>query len=136
MRLSILLLAAALLLAACGADEAGGPAETEPPVDGPPVDAPAGEQGDAINIEGVLAGDPDLEGGCVWLEADAGNYEVVEWPEGYQAQADPVQLLGPDGEVVAEEGALLRLDGRVAEDMMSICQVGTLFQATAVEIVE
>jgi hypothetical protein len=136
MRLSILLLAAAVLLGACGTDDAAGPGQTEPPVEGPPVDEPAGEQADAINIEGVLAGDPDLEGGCVWVEADDGNYEVIEWPAGYEAQPDPVQLLGPDGEVVAEEGTLLRLDGRVAEDMMSICQVGTLFQATAVEIVE
>lgn len=117
-----------LLLVACGQE----PALT-PPED-PEDDVPAAEPGYPERtemLEGTLGGDAQLEGGCAWLEAEDGRYEVL-YPNGYEIAFDPVRLLGPEGETVAEEGDALRVEGQVTKDRMSVCQVGTIFQATAV----
>jgi hypothetical protein len=45
---------------------------------------------------------------------------------------NPVQLTGPDGDVLAEEGDTLRIRGEIAEDMVSFCQVGPIFTAAEV----
>lgn len=88
--------------------------------------------GGTDTLVGTLGGDPALEGGCVWLETDDGHVEVV-WPEGYTASADPVELRGPDDEVVAAEGDEVRIEGAMADDRVSVCQVGTIWTATTVE---
>ncbi|MEX2619756.1 MAG: hypothetical protein WD250_06015 [Egibacteraceae bacterium] len=124
----VALVLAGLLLVACGQEPALTPSED------PEEDVPAAEPGDREGtevLEGTLGGDAQLEGGCVWLEAGDGRYEVV-YPDGYQVAFDPVRLLGPEGETVAGEGDTLRVEGQVVEDRVSVCQVGTIFHATAV----
>lgn len=123
MRLLGLLLGVLLmLLVACG-EETG-----EQIGDAPNGDAEEG----AVEISGALQGDAELEGGCAWLQAADERYEV-HWPEGYAVSFDPLQLTGPDGEVVAEEGDEVTVSGRVAEDRASVCMVGTIFEAAAVQ---
>jgi hypothetical protein len=107
----------AVAVAACGA-----------PMEEDPVTPPDDE---AADLEGTLGGDPALEGGCAWLDAEDGRYEVL-WPDGYEVAFDPVRLVGPDGETVATEGDLVRVRGEVAEDVMTVCMVGTIFEATEV----
>lgn len=127
---NLLALGALLLtLAACG-----GVSETELGAGegDPAVDDTADEEGDETTITGELGGDAQLEGGCVWVEADDGRYEVL-WPQGWQADADPVELRNPDGDVVAREGDEVRVTGAEATDVATTCQVGTIFQASAVE---
>jgi|GEM_PF-4250492 len=114
------------LLAGCGAaeeDAAGGaPTPTRPPVE------PAGTE-----IRGALGGDAQLEGGCAWVETDDGTRHEVLYPEGYTVEFDPLRLLGPDGEVIAQEGDRIEVPGEVADDVTSICQVGPLWRAYGVE---
>lgn len=127
MRLVALVLAG-LLIVACGQE----PALTPPadPADDEPTAEPDDREGTEM-LEGTLGGDAQLEGGCAWLEADDGRYEVL-YPDGYQIVFDPVRLLDPDGDTIAEEGDALRVSGQVAADRMSVCQVGTIFEATEV----
>jgi hypothetical protein len=116
---------AALLsvLAACGPAPADEATAASTPVDGPSASA--------RTLTGLLGGDPDLEGGCVWLDTDDGRVEVL-WPDGYGASADPVQLRDEDA-VVAREGDEVTITGGPAADRVSTCQVGTLWTATSVD---
>lgn len=82
-------------------------------------------------MTGTLGGSAQLEGGCVWIDTGSGRYEVA-WPAGYSAETNPVRLLR-DGEVVAQAGDRLSLSGAVDAEAMTVCQVGPLFKATAVE---
>lgn len=123
----VLLVALGMLLVSCGQDPA---VEPEPNGDAPNGETPAEPEDDDM-LEGTLGGDAQLEGGCAWLDTDEGRFEVM-YPEGYEIAFDPVRLLGPDGDTIAREGETLRVRGRVAGDVMSICQVGTIFQATEV----
>lgn len=122
-----LLALAALLptLAACG-----GAADPESPADegDPAMSDDTGE----TTITGELSGDAELEGGCVWLETDDARYEVL-WPEGWEANADPIELRNPDGDVIAREGDEVQVTGAEATDVATTCQVGTIFEANAVE---
>lgn len=115
-----------LLLVACAEDPAMAPEERNG------EEQTQGEQtAEGAMLEGTLGGDAQLEGGCAWLDAADGRYEV-QYPDGFEIAFDPLRLVGPDGDTVAEEGDTVRVDGQVAEHMMSICQVGTIFQATEV----
>lgn len=133
-------LALATALVGCGdAIEISSP--TEDDVEGEPIPVEpdegigdgAGPPGEAQEITGTFGGDAELEGGCVWLDGDDGTRYEVQWPEGYEPAFDPVSLIGPDGEVVAEAGDELTVRGSADPDMMSFCQVGTMFSATDVE---
>jgi len=123
----VLVVALGMLLVSCGQDPAVEPAPNGEALNGDTRDEPE----DDDMLEGTLGGDAQLEGGCAWLDTDEGRFEVM-YPEGYEIDFDPVRLLGPDGEPIAREGETVRVRGRVAGDLMSICQVGTIFQATEV----
>lgn len=144
-------LLAVALLAACGQDVADdgegavepSPTETTPTVEPSPTDEPTDPTEEPTDMDdesratqqltGTLGGDQQLEGGCAWLETrDGARYEVF-WPEGYQLEWSPLQLVGPDGEVVAGEGEQITVAGRTSTDMASICMVGTIFEATEVD---
>ena len=86
----------------------------------------------ATSLEGELGGDARLEGGCAWIDAQGKRYQV-EYPQGYAVHLEPVRLVGPDGEVVAEAGDTLRVTGAVVDGVMTTCQVGPVFRATSVE---
>lgn len=113
----VALVFAGLILVACGEEQPS---------------APSDEPGDPTILEGTLGGDPELEGGCAWLDTDDGRYEVL-YPQGYELGLDPVRLTAPDGDTVAEEGDTVRVRGQVTDDVVSVCQVGTIFRATEVE---
>jgi len=96
-----------------GADRTGGPVP------------PAGR-----TIRGVLSFD-DIEGGCAFLEsADGSRYEVV-YPEGWVLERATGRLHGPDGEDVAP-GTVIEVEGSIATDRSSICQLGPIVIATRV----
>jgi hypothetical protein len=138
---SFLLLVAGVVMAGCsggGASTAGSgaaPAGSGGPSGGsgapsgslqltspkPPV---AGEK----TYTGVLRSDA-IEGGCAYLQtADGQKYEVIP-PDGWELQKAPARVLSPDGQVVARTGDVITVHGHEA-DMMSICQIGPIVQAT------
>jgi len=84
------------------------------------------------SIRGVLSFD-DIEGGCAFVQtADATKYEVI-YPDGWVLDRGAGTLRGPAGELV-EAGGELTIRGRVAPGRSSTCQVGPIFEATAVEM--
>lgn len=99
---------------------------------GPPGEGVAGvaasSSPDAAAVRGELAGDPALEGGCVWLDTGDRRLEIL-WPEGYRATAEPLELRDPTGAVVAVGGDELIVRGGPATDHVSTCQVGALWRA-------
>lgn len=104
---------------------------TPPPVrpsDGPSVAIPTlapDEASDGALLPSIrLAGDPTLDGGCLW-GIDASGFTVsVVWPHGYRALFDPVRLIDTDGTVVAVEGDLLDLGGGEGTDAPDRCDIG------------
>ena len=119
-----------LLVASCGGS--GEPtADGRSPAGSEPTAASTADGGEA-DLVGTLGGDAQLEGGCAWLETDAEGRVEPRWPDGYRVAFDPVRLLGPDGEIVAEAGDTVRVTGMVADDVMTICQVGPVFEVTEV----
>ena len=82
--------------------------------------------------DGVLAGDPELAGGCAWLDTGSERLEII-WPEGYRATGDPIELRDPTGAVVATAGDRLRVRGGPADDVVSACQVGQTWRVEDVQ---
>ncbi|MFN2484682.1 MAG: hypothetical protein ABR509_07080 [Candidatus Limnocylindria bacterium] len=127
-----------VLVSGCAAGAPGGDSVTEAsatgaesPDAGEATDGPGGglERADII---GTLGGDPQLEGGCAWIDAEDGErYEVV-YPNGWHVDQDPLRLIDPDGEVAAQAGDRIGLVGAVDAAMASICQIGPIFVATEV----
>jgi hypothetical protein len=86
----------------------------------------------ADGITGVLGADA-IEGGCAYLaSSDGTRYEVI-YPDGWRVQLSPLQLLDPEGAVVAIGGDEVTVRGSLAGDMASICQIGPIFRAMEVE---
>jgi hypothetical protein len=82
-------------------------------------------------LSGTLGGSASLEGGCAWLETEQDRIQV-RYPEGYRVAFDPLRLLGPDGAVVAREGEQVTITGSPAQALLTVCQVGELWQADEV----
>lgn len=59
----------------------------------------------------------------MWIEDD-GTPVPILWPEGFTARFDPVELIGPDGEVVAREGDVVRGSGGSHPVEMEQCDMG------------
>lgn len=120
MRTPLMLALFAVLLVGCAED----PDATVDPADVPERDP---------DVTGVLAGDPMLEGGCVWVATEEENFEVI-WPEGMRVEVDPIVLRDEDGTVVAEQGDDVWLWGEVDDDVLTVCQVGRVFRAEALHL--
>jgi hypothetical protein len=86
--------------------------------------------GAAATYTGVLASDA-IEGGCVYLQAPDGRKYEVLYPEGWELRKSPAELVSPDGRVVARAGDEVTVRGAEA-DMVSVCQIGPIIQATEV----
>lgn len=117
-----------LLTACAGGGEppaAQPPSPTEPATPAATAQPPAGD-----GLTGTLGGDPQLEGGCAWVDDGAQRWEV-QYPQGYTITFDPLVLTGPDGPV-AEEGDTITLGGAEQGDAVTICQVGRVWAATSV----
>jgi hypothetical protein len=135
----------ALLLASCldSSDEPSRQEVAEVPSGAQPIptwDSPdPGEPGEAAAIEGVLRGDASVDGGCLWLEqSPSGKPSAVLWPEGFGARFDPVQLIGPDGEVVAQEGDTIIASGGEHPSTDGRCLLGqeSVLRLNSVPVVE
>jgi hypothetical protein len=85
-----------------------------------------------ITVTGVLAFD-DIEGRCSFLATDDGTRYEVLYPEGWTLDRRVAELRGP-GDCVARAGDTVTARGTVATDRSSICQVGPIFLASAVDI--
>jgi len=112
---------------------------TEPPVsssspDRSPTPAPTTND-DRASVTGVLEGDPQLEGGCVWLRDQAGTAWEVIWPKDYEATfRDGVAVLVVNGEVVATAGDRITVYGNRPSGAGSYCMVGIVYGADSVLI--
>ena len=115
----------AVLLAACAGQQG-----EDQVIQSPEATAPPTATGDTLT--GTLGGDAQLEGGCAWIDDGETRWEVT-YPQGYRVTFDPLTLEGPDG-TVAEEGATLTLPGAPQNDVVTICQVGPVWQATDVRV--
>jgi hypothetical protein len=85
-----------------------------------------------MRIVGTLNTDA-VEGGCVSLATDDGRRYEILWPPGWRFDRGVGSLSAPDGSRVAIVGDRLVVHGEIADDMVSICQVGPIFRATSVE---
>jgi hypothetical protein len=78
-----------------------------------------------------LAGDPEFDGGCLWIvrsdELESmDEATAVRWPQGFGALFDPVRLVDPQGNVVASEGEIVVLGGGSMDPSIVLqrCAVG------------
>ena len=86
---------------------------------------------DGVETYVGMLGSDAIECGCAYLQsADGGKYEVI-YPDGWTLRKSPLELVAPDGRVVAEAGDEVTIRGTRA-DMASICQIGPIIQATEV----
>jgi hypothetical protein len=93
--------------------------------------------GDPPTVSGMLRGDLQLEGGCIWLRDDDGNAWEIVWPEPYRQEfrgGTPVLLR--DGQVVAREGDRVTVSGMISRDLGSHCMVGIVYEASEVEAID
>lgn len=65
-------------------------------------------------IDGSLAGDPDREGGCVWLEDPNGDVAAIAWEFPTFLRAEDMTLVDEHGDVLAHMGDRVRLGGGYA----------------------
>lgn len=80
---------------------------------------PAGPDAEARfgSVQGVIRGDRNVDGGCVWLESRDGGRQPVVWPVGYRARFGPrVEIFDNTGQRVAGEGDLVGFGGAGAAD--------------------
>jgi hypothetical protein len=79
---------------------------------GPVIRTPEGRHCSfAARSGGRLTGGVAADGTyCVWL-TDRGEPQAVLWPPGYRARLDPLEILDPDGQIVAREGDMLVVSG-------------------------
>ena len=82
----------------------------------------------------TLVGDPELDGGCVWLRQGVVDLSVL-WPPGFTAEFNPVRIMDAAGTVVAQGGDQVELTGSFAADPTAYephrCTVGPELWLTA-----
>lgn len=111
----------------------GRPADAIPLVTGT---ANSSGGGDALFEGATLNGDEAR--GCVWVEGADGARTAVVWPFGFQALGNPLRIVGPDGQPVAQQGDVLALGGGPAPAGFAIppeldpCGTGQLLSASEV----
>jgi hypothetical protein len=121
-----------LLIAACSASPAAStpPSPTAPASTQPSASLAVQPSGSAADYSGILSFD-EIEGGCTYLQAANGDKLQVIYPDGWQLNKNPLELVAPDGSIHAKAGDTVSIMGSEA-DMASICQIGPIIQATEV----
>jgi hypothetical protein len=147
----VLSLTTVVILAACASTGSGptdstGPTDSATPEATPSMDPTFRESlfpatpkpdpvGGGVELVGTLGAD-SIEGGCGYLEAANGTRYQVIYPDGWQLELSPLQLISAEGEVVARGGDRVTVRGNEASDMVSICQIGPMFRASEVVSVD
>jgi hypothetical protein len=90
------------------------------------------KSGAAGTYTGMLGSDA-IEGGCAYLQAPDGRKYEVLYPDGWTLRKSPLELIAPDGQLVARAGEEVTVRGSEA-DMASICQIGPIIRASEVVI--
>lgn len=117
MRLSYLLLAAILLLAACATPSA------------PPGAGPSETSGERLT--GTFNGSSTLGGGCSWLDTGETRYQLA-LPQGYRVDYEQLAIVGADGKPLAKAGDGIAVTGSKAKEQLSFCQVGPVFDVETI----
>jgi hypothetical protein len=117
MRFRSVLLATMLFLAACAA-----PSSTS----GARPSEPGGE-----GITGTFNGNATLEGGCAWVDTGGTRYQLA-LPQGYRVEYEQLTIVGPDGKPVATAGDTITVTGHMAEEQLSFCQIGPIFDVETI----
>jgi hypothetical protein len=90
---------------------------------------------DPSSVSGILVGDPQLEGGCIWLRDQSGRAWEILWPKEFEAVfVDGVAVLKNSGVVVASAGDRITAYGRRPTGVGSWCMVGIIYEAREVLI--
>lgn len=118
-----------ILLTACAATGGGDGVDRSADVSVEP------SRGHGEKLTGTF-GTEGVEGGCAYLEVDHRTRYEVLYPPSWRLERNPIRLVAPDGSVAATGGEQITVRGRMAPDMVSICQIGPIFQATEVVSVE
>jgi hypothetical protein len=98
---------------------------------------PPGSIGSDALAVGVLDGQRRDDIACLWLTQDSGR-EALLWPFGFSALDDPLRIIGPDGQALAEVGDEVELGGgspplnSVRSGVMDRCSIGALFDVSVV----
>ncbi|WP_108668591.1 hypothetical protein [Euzebya rosea] len=121
LRLLLLLVALSVALPGCtgggSAPATQGAAGTSSPeaASGSVLAIPTCEEDEFCGEEALVYGVLTFDGqGCVWISGgDPARGRSVVWPHGFSARSaeSGLELLGPDGEVVAREGDILKMGG-------------------------
>lgn len=78
----------------------------------------------ALTIGTVAAG-TDRGKWCLWLDARIGSGRMpIVWPAGFRAKRHPLELLNPQGRVVARGGERIKLTGGLEPAKHRSCMLG------------
>lgn len=116
-----------LLLAACG----GSDAADVPDLGTESATFQADVAGENLTeYAGTLGGSAELEGGCLWLDTPDGRFEL-RFGDDVSVDTDVTEVTAPDGTTLGA-GDELTVTGTVAEDMITVCQVGPVLTVDAI----
>ena len=98
---------------------------------------PPGSVGSDALALGRLGGELRAGAACLWLTQDSGRMALL-WPFGFSALADPLRIIGPDGQTLATVGDDIELGGGsppvdfIPTAAQDPCGVGALFDVSVV----
>src|SRR4029077_14079898 len=122
-------------IAACSASPGGTTPSSAPPsarlVARPSVSLQPAWGAPPADYSGILWMD-EIEGGCAYLQADDGRKLQVIYPEGWALKKSPLEPLAPRRRVHSKGGDRVSINGSVANDIATICQIGPVIRATEV----
>ena len=118
-----------ILLISTGCSDSTTDPNTSAPVSPGRVDLPYNpDPPKEARLVATLVGDPELDGGCVWLRQGTIEFAVL-WPEGFSADFNPVRLYDGDDNLLAQDGETLELTGSFAAEATAYqphrCSIGS-----------
>jgi hypothetical protein len=118
-----------ILLISTGCSDSTTDPNTSTPVSPGRVDLPYNpDPPKEARLVATLRGDPELDGGCVWLRQGTIEFAVL-WPEGFSADFNPVRLYDGDDNLLVQDGETLELTGSFAAEPTAYqphrCSIGS-----------